>query len=300
MKKSSIPIRLFVEILAIVAVAEVLVTLLLPALAPGARGLTGGLIDVVMLILLAGPLVYWRCMAISRVVISGENAPPDNARNPRKSPVLLTAIAQAVGLVLTAGGVVWQQSEVQTLSKTRFEQGAERIETEVKRRFTQPLYGLRGAAGVYAASKSVERGEFRAYVDSRDLPSEFPGIRGFGFIQRVQRSELEQFVAAERADDAPHFSVRTSGNAPDLFVIKFIEPLADNVAAWGFDVGQEPVRREGAERAVATGKPALTGSITLVQDGKKGPGFLYYLPIYRPGTAPATPAQRAAALAGLL
>jgi len=300
MKKSSIPIRLFVEILAIVALAEVLVMLLLPALAPGARGLTSGLIDVVMLILLAGPLVYWRCMAISRVVISGKNATPDNARNPRKSPVLLTAIAQAVGLVQTAGGVVWQQSEVQTLGKTRFEQGAERIETEVKRRFTQPLYGLRGAAGVYAASKSVERGEFRAYVDSRDLPSEFPGIRGFGFIQRVQRSELEQFVAAERADDAPYFSVRTSGNAPDLFVIKFLEPLADNVAAWGFDVGQEPVRREGAERAVATGKPALTGSITLVQDGKKALGFLYYLPIYRPGTDPATPAQRAAALAGLL
>jgi two-component system sensor histidine kinase/response regulator len=301
MKKSSIPVRLFIEILAIVALAEVGVMLVLPALAPGAQGMAGGLLDVVMLVLLSGPLVYWRCMAISRVVITGRtDQPATPERNRLKSPVVLTAVAQAVGLLLTAAGVLWQQHDVQNLSKIRFDQGAERIETEVKRRFAQPLYGLRGAAGVYAASKSVERGEFRAYVDSRDLPSEFPGIRGFGFIQRVERSGLARFVAAERADDAPFFDVRSSGNAPDLFVVKFVEPLADNLAAWGFDIGQEPVRREGAERAIASGKPALTGRITMLQDNQRGAGFLYYLPVYRPGTDPATPAQRKAALVGLL
>jgi PAS domain S-box-containing protein len=301
MKKSSIPVRLLIEILAIVALAEVGVMLTLPTLAPGAQGVVGGLLDVLMLVLLAGPLVYWRCMAISRMVITGRtDKPATTGRSRFKSPILLTAVAQAVGLLLTAGGVAWQHSEVQTLSKTRFEQGAERIEGEVNRRFAQPLYGLRGAAGVYAASKSVERGEFRAYVNAMDLPAEFPGIRGFGFIQRVERSGLARFVAAERADDAPFFDVRSSGNAPDLFVIKFVEPLADNRTAWGFDVGQEPVRREGAERAMASGEPALTRRITMVQDSKRGAGFLYYLPIYRPGTDPATPAQRKAALVGLL
>ena len=301
MKKSSIPVRLVIEILAIVALAEAGVMLMLPTLAPGAQGWAGGLLDVVMLVLLAGPLVYWRCMAISRVVITGgTDKPATPGRSRLKSPILLAVVAHAVGLLLTAAGVLWQQHEVQSLSQIRFDQGAERIETEVKRRFAQPLYGLRGAAGVYAASQSVERGEFRSYVNSRDLLSEFRGIRGFGFIQRVERSGLARFVAAERADDAPFFDVRSSGNAPDLLVVKFIEPLADNAGVLGLDLGQEPVRREGAERAIASGEPTLTGRITLVQDGTQGAGFFYYLPVYRAGTAPVTPAQRKAALVGLL
>ena len=208
-------------------------------------------------------------------------------------------LALFVGLGLTAIGVQWQRAQLNELATTEFRQDADRIQNEVQRRLTLPQYGLKGLRGTYASMPKIRRAEFRAYVESRDLPKEFPGIRGMGFMERVQRDQLAQFVAQVRADDAPTFTVKTSGTSYDLFVIKFIEPMANNMEAWGYDIGQEPVRRDGAMRAMNTGQPTLTDKITLVQDSNKTPGFLLYVPVYRAGSDPVTPAERQAALTGL-
>ena len=204
-----------------------------------------------------------------------------------------------LGLALTSAAVLWQRSNLDAAAHTDFANEATRIERELVRRLTLGQFGLKGLRGAYATSRNIDSSQFRAYVESRDLKREFPGIRGFGFIQRVPRAELEAFVAATRADNAPDFTVKTSGQADDLYVIKFIEPLSDNRAAWGLDVGQEAVRRSAVERAVATGEAALTEKIVLVQDGAKTPGFSLLVPIYRQGTDPTTLAQRREALVGL-
>jgi len=217
-----------------------------------------------------------------------------------KSAFALTAGVLVAGLIVTIAACSWLQRDIHTDAQSRFQRQVEIVESEIQRRINQPVYGLKGARGVYAANPAVGRSAFRAYVESRNLPLEFPGVRGFGFIQRVLREEVDTFIAIERRDDAPDFAVRTRGTAPDLYVIKFIEPLADNRAAWGLDLGAEPVRREAIERAVRSGEAALSGRIVLVQDGRQGPGFLYLVPVYRNGAHPANPQQRQAALLGLV
>jgi len=303
MKNSFNPVRLFAEIILIVGLSETLVMLVLPVLVPGLSGLAEGLVDVSLLIFLAGPGVYWRCMTALRRPLP----PPSSAKRPYtrrgfsvRAAVGMTAAAQLIGVAATVGLVVWLKSDVDRVSQFMFDRSAERVENEVKHRFNQPLTGLKGARGAYAASQTITRREFQSYVESRELATDFPGIRGFGFIAHIKRDDLARFVAAERADDAPDFEVHTAGEAPDLFVIKFIEPVADNLAAFGLDVGQEPVRREAAERAMDTGEPALTGKITLVQDGRQSPGLLYLLPVYRRGADPGSVSQRQTALVGLL
>ena len=208
--------------------------------------------------------------------------------------LLGACIAAAAGLGLK------QTADAQAAAD--FERSAARVAEIVVARIRQPIYGLRGAGGVYAASVSVHRREFRAYVESRDLPKEFPGVRGFGFIQRVQRSTLPAFVATEQADEAPHFLVQELAppTHDDLYVIKYVEPAGANASAFGLDIGSEPIRREAAERAVATGQPTLTSAVTLVQDTQHTAGFLLFVPIYRRGADPITPAQRRQALVGLL
>jgi hypothetical protein len=62
MKQSFTPIRLLIEVLLIVAVAEALVMFALPVLTPGLTGLMAGFVDVVLLLLLGAPLVYWRSL----------------------------------------------------------------------------------------------------------------------------------------------------------------------------------------------------------------------------------------------
>jgi PAS domain S-box-containing protein len=300
MKLSSNLPRLLVEILLVIAGTEALVMWLLPEVAPGATGLTENIIDVSALLMLSAPAIFWRIRAhwLNRSDIR-RNVDVGGAGMNRRRAIVLAVAAQVVGLSGTAAVVWWQTSNLDNQAQVQFSTEVDHLERDILRRLTSAQYGLGGLRGTYAASKEVNRSEFRAYVESRDMDREFPGIRGFGFIEYVPRQDLDRFVAAVRADEAPDFNVKTTGSAPDLWVIRFIEPLAKNIAAWGLDVGQDPVRREAAERAANTGKTALSGKITLVQDGAKTPGFLLYDPIYRADARPTTPEQRRAALIGL-
>ncbi|WP_291010019.1 PAS domain S-box protein [Hydrogenophaga sp.] len=206
-----------------------------------------------------------------------------------------------LGLILTALLTLAVHNYQSERLQARFNNEVLRVSDDIERRFKLPVHGLMGARGVYAASEEVSRAEFRQYVDSRNMESEFPGVRGMGFIERVPRTELDAFVERERSDDAPDFQIRSLAQAeqPDLYVIKYIEPLERNRSALGLDIGSEAVRREGAERAARNGQPALTGVIQLVQDQLSRPGFLLYMPVYRTGLPLDTPEQRLAALRGM-
>ena len=71
---------------------------------------------------------------------------------------------------------VHQQQQAQAL----FDYHSARLTHEVMTRMNTTIYGMHGARGVYAASRHVNRAGFRAYVESRDLPKEFPGALCFG------------------------------------------------------------------------------------------------------------------------
>lgn len=203
-----------------------------------------------------------------------------------------------LGLILS---IIFYQREADDAYEARlqyFDRLADQQLAEAKTRLNTHVYGLMGARGVFAASKSVERAEFQAYALSRNLTKEFPGSLGIGYVERVARENIEQFIAEQKIDDAANFEIRTSGNYPDLFVIKFIEPLAHNYQAVGFDIGSEPIRRAAAETAMRTGLATLTKKITLLQDAEKRPGFLYVLPYYKKGLPTSTEQERIAALQG--
>ena len=293
------PKRLLLETLLVVALAEICVMQTLGVLKPGLGTLGDALLDVALLLLLSAPLVYWRYTV---ALGTGPQAEPRmHLDGGKPNHALLLALAvQITGLLLTAGGVWWQDRNLQAISQSRFEQNTERLGNEVKRRLNQTIYGLKGARGAVAANPRFNRQAFRAYVASRDLASEFQGIRGFAWIERVQPSNLERFVAAERADGAPEFAVRASGNAADLLVVKYIEPLASNRPAWGADLGPDPSRRTAVEDAIDTGQPTLLAGISLMQDAKHSQGFLFLLAVYRDGSQPETVQERQRALLGVL
>ena len=63
MKHARNPIRLLVEILVLVAMVQCAVMLALPVIAGGLPARSQVLLSAVLLVLLAGPTIYWRCMA---------------------------------------------------------------------------------------------------------------------------------------------------------------------------------------------------------------------------------------------
>lgn len=226
----------------------------------------------------------------------------------------LVIMVLAVGLALTGLGGAMLLSEARSVDQQRHERLASRVRDTLRSRVGVYVYGLRGARGVFSASDEVKRAEFRNYATSREPEFEFPGAIGVGFIRRVPRAELAAFVARRHAEGLGDFAVKAvtggtvdgagRGLAPNgelpgaAFVIDYIEPESSNRDAIGFDIATEQHRLEAALRAMETGEATLTAPVTLVQAPTEGPGYLYLLPVFRPGPLPETAATRNEALLG--
>ena len=208
----------------------------------------------------------------------------------------------AAGLLASAGAAWWTWEDAEHHADLAFARMADRTARQVAIRFQMPLYGLNGAKGAFAAYPNIGRLGFRAYFLSRDMPREFQGVRGFGLIERVQRADLASFLARERIDAAPDFSIRHLGNTShdDLMVVKYIETTRPNPLPYGLDLGSEPTRRAAIEQAIDSGKASVSGVVQLLRDQRPQLGMLLFVPMYRGANVPSTVAQRQSMLGGVL
>lgn len=160
---------------------------------------------------------------------------------------------------------------------------------------------LRGVAGLFASSRSVDRLEFHTYVAGLRLLENYPGIQGVGYAQSLTQAELAEHERTVRQQGFRDYRVHPRGARQRLSSIVYLEPFDwRNQRAFGYDMYAEPVRREAMERAMRQGNVAMTGLVKLVQETEQDiqPGFLIYVPIYRNGLPVVTEAQRLAALQG--
>jgi PAS domain S-box-containing protein len=206
------------------------------------------------------------------------------------------------GLLCSALGawVVARNNEAQT--REAVAAAADDAASAVLDRLQRYQYGLRGARGavVTAGENLISRNLFRRYSFTRNIESEFPGARGFGFVRLVPQADEARFLARARADGAPDFAIQQfASHEGDRYVIQYVEPVEENAAGIGIDIASETNRREAAQAAVRTGEARLTGPITLAQTrGKPQQSFLILMPIYRTMTTPASVAEREAAAFG--
>ncbi|KPA95727.1 hybrid sensor histidine kinase/response regulator [Pseudomonas asplenii] len=207
-----------------------------------------------------------------------------------------------IGLVATFVGCQILQNTNEQRAREALANAADSAVEAVVGRLQKYQYGLRGARGAIVASgeENLTRETFHRYSLTRDVPVEFPGARGFGFIRRVPAQDLEQFLQRARDDSSPSFSIRQfAPHEGDLYVIQYLEPNRDQAVAIGLDIASQPDRAEAARMAARTGEVRLTSPITLVQAvGKPKQSFLILLPIYRSGIVPKTESEREAEVVG--
>jgi len=269
--------RLFLEVCLIVLGAEGLLMLLIPRFLPSLPSLQTAFVDTIMLAAIAGPAVYWRVhSALDRL------AGPVPERRGSPEEMLLPIVVAMSGMLVTAGVLHGWRVDQARQDRMELEAVASRLEKDVASRFDHVLFGLRGTRGLMEMDPGLGRAGFRRFWSGVRVSEEFPGVRGFGVIRQIPRRDSLKLLRQERDDDGAGFAIRSTGPRPDLMVITRIEPLEPNRAAWGYDVGSEPVRREAMEAALRMGRPNLTAPIALVQDGRKRAGFLYILPIHGP------------------
>ncbi|MCA9251423.1 MAG: CHASE domain-containing protein [Phycisphaerales bacterium] len=309
-RRSHTQIRTLVELLLTIAVATTVVLCLTPADTLGMGHTVDWLFRIFLILLVVGPAVLWRLNSPSQLE---EGKVTSDARPTKLRNYLICSSVLALSFVLTFAAVDAGRVHEVNDAHARYLRLHERLTQESQRRLNQVVFGLNGIRGLFESSQHVDRNEFKSFVSSGKLQEEFPAVLGFGFIEKVKAEDLDEFLARERADNAPEFTLKYVDNAPpadamyfpstqaeqDHFIIKHIYPLDKNRAAWGLEVGAEKVRREAIDRCIQSGEPTITGRIDLVQDDSSSAGILFYVPVFKNGTSHETPEERDAALVGL-
>ncbi len=215
-------------------------------------------------------------------------------------------IVLAIGCVLSAAAAYWVANRIEHEARLRFESTVTDAQAAIESRIRAYSDFLLGARGLFIASDSVSRGEFRDYVNSLDLNRRYPGIEAVHYAHRITAGEKPAFEAAVRNDTSvdprgyPDFTVKPAGDRPEYVVVQYIEPMVGQKAALGLDQGGEAVRLAALERTRDSGRITATGGIALGLDPSKQPGFLMRLPVYRKGMPLATVAQRREAFTGMV
>lgn len=164
-----------------------------------------------------------------------------------------------------------------------FTNEVDRTASAIEERVSIYVSALEGAKGLLVASESVERSEWKAYVDTLDIQERYIGIQGIGYAIFVQPDDKEEHIAAIQEEGFPDYSIRPEGERDLYSTIIYLEPFdLRNKQAFGFDMFSNEIRRTAMEQARDTGQARMSGRITLVQeiDDDIQPGFLIYVPFY--------------------
>src|SRR5918998_856382 len=210
----------------------------------------------------------------------------------------------AVTLLLTAAAAYSVAQKSEAKARLLFEGAVRETRGDIKYRLDNYISLLNSASGLFATSDEVSWRDFHDYAEHLQLREQYRGVQGIGFSVRIAPEKVDALVSEMRRQGARDFQVFPDTPPRDEYhAIVYLEPQdRRNLAAVGYDMFTDPVRRAAMERARDTGAPAASGRVTLRQevDEEKQAGFLIYVPAYRRGVAANTIDERRAALQGFV
>jgi signal transduction histidine kinase len=216
-----------------------------------------------------------------------------------------TAVAYVVlgvALLLTILASYYVHQNFEAREQERFEEITSSTELAVDRRMQTYIDATLDGRGLFAASESVTREEWAAYVAGSDLKKRYPGIQAIAYAERVPLEEREAHVRRVRQEGFSSYSLRPSGERYEYFPLIYVEPFeGDNRPLLGYDFYSDRVNRDAMEQARDTGLPRASGKVDLRSAGiSRQTGFLVYTPVYRDGAPQSTPDERREALQGYI
>ena len=176
----------------------------------------------------------------------------------------------AIGLIFTYSIFRSAQVDAEQNLRNYFDFRVREAISHIEQRVATYEQVLQGAQGLFEASRSVDRNEFKQYVASLHLADNYPGIQGVGFSLMIPAAEKTNHLAKIRREGFPEYFIRPEGERDIYTSIIYLEPFADrNLRAFGYDMYSEPVRHEAMQKALESGNASLSGKVRLVQESGK-------------------------------
>ncbi len=220
----------------------------------------------------------------------------------RRVPIVAVVL---IGLVLTIAAHYLARSwELRNFDR-EFARLADNHLVVMQTSIDQHIEVLDSLAGLYSASEQVSRSEFRRFVSP--ILTRHPELQGLGWNPRIPHAQREAFERKAREEGLQGFRIteldasgaRVAAGARAAYVpAYFLEPLAGNEQALGYDIASEQARREALDEARELGRAATTRWIRLVQETGDQYGMLVVKPVYGAGRAFPDAQERQGALRG--
>lgn len=210
-----------------------------------------------------------------------------------------------VGIGLSMMAAVWIEKWEINNRQIRFQKQTENLTTALERSLNRYTEVLQSMGDFYAVGGlGVSRQQFARFVQRSH--SSYPGIQALEWSPRVLHSQRFAYEKRLQKEGFNNFQITElslgelvrAGDRLEYFPVTYVEPLADNKAAIGYDLASNPIRRAALETARNTKAITATGRIRLVQDKRNQYGFLVFLPLY-PQAIPSQREQLAGYLLGV-
>lgn len=143
---------------------------------------------------------------------------------------------------------------------------------------------LSGVERLFASSEFVSRKEYRDFL-SETIKS-YPGIKAISWNPLVKSADRLRLEKRGESEGLGHFEildlqdmeVQRAKNRELYYPIFYVEPLAGNSEALGFDPYSSEDRRNAIIKAVSENKIVISPKIRLIQDNFS-PGIAMYQPV---------------------
>ena len=142
---------------------------------------------------------------------------------------------------------------------------------------------------LYSVADPISRENFRTFT--KHLIFSNASIQALSWVPKITYQEKELFETKTRNMGFSEFRItEKSGDKmvpvakrPEYYPVYYIEPLAGNEIAFGFDLASNPIRLKAMERANLTNQMVATARINLVQERSSEKGVLAIYPFKQKG-----------------
>ncbi len=201
-------------------------------------------------------------------------------------------------------GSFFIQRTIEVTEKARFNRAVESVADSINAPSRVYDNVLNSTKSYIVSNGTLDRNEFHRFLRGLNIPDRYPGIRGIGYIERVESGQLQKHELQIRSAGVGNYRVwPREKDSPVHFPVVFFEPISNLVQEiLGFDAASEPIRREAIEQAMDSGQTSFSRRLVFNQDALEPdiPGFVIYVPIYDRGNRYSNVADRRKALKGFV
>ena len=193
------------------------------------------------------------------------------------------AAVLAIAFTFTIGAWWATCQYVKLKAQPQFDFEVQRLQNAIADRMQSKEAALRGARGLFAASESVERDEWLAFLKELNPGGSDAPLESMAFIAVVREADRDAFFDGLKKQGVQPFPITPAGERDQYFVVKYLVPeigLPGGLSL-GMDIATVPEWRRAAEAARDANRIATTNKFSAKMSGEDVDCGLQLLPIFQ-------------------